>query len=79
MKVLQDPSRRMHGIECRATEYPALLLDHFRMASQQAMARPERLAEAWQAEPQQQDGLVTSVIQLMVSSHLLMGQPRCRA
>ena len=70
MRVLQNPSRRMHGTECRVTDYPALLLDHFRMASQQAMTCPERLTEAWRAEPQQRDGLLTSVIQLMVSSWL---------
>lgn len=56
--------------ECRATEYPALLLDQFRMAAEQALTRTEELTQAWQSEPQQQHRLLTSVIQLMVSGHL---------
>ncbi len=64
---------------CRATEYPALLLDQFRMAAEQAMAYKDELSEAWQEESSkifpEQDRLLTSIVQLMVRSPLLAESP----
>ena len=64
---------------CRATEYPALLLDQFRMAAEQAMAYKDELSEAWQEESSkifpEQDRLLTSIVQLMVEEPFAGGKP----
>ena len=73
-RMLQEPGQRVPPVICRAAEYPALLLDHFREAAERAMACTEDFREAWQSEAQQQDRLLTSIIQLMVRNILLAGQ-----
>ena len=54
-------------VTSRSTEYPALLLDHFRAATEQALVRTEELSKAWQYAPQQHGRLLASLVHLMVS------------